>query len=150
MNNDMSLIWFILIITVLFSYDSGRQLIGGNKKCRRIAGNFDCHGNAVVRCGAHRPTEHIQGFTRSHWMLTLVKCLHRITPVAPMVDEFEWNTQNTNKTQLLASNYSAFWSLVVCENFNPKMDPLLSSLMQRELRNNVKHHNWSWKAQLHF
>jgi hypothetical protein len=43
--------------------------------------------------------------------------------VDAMVDEFEWNTQNTNKSQLLASNYGTFWSLVDCENFNPKTDP---------------------------
>ena len=59
-----------------------------------------------------------------------VEYLRRIALAAAMVDEFEWNTQNTNK-QLLASNYSTFWSLVVCENFNPKMDPLLSSSMQQ-------------------
>jgi hypothetical protein len=49
--------------------------------------------------------------------------------------EFESNIQNTNKKQLLASNYGRFWSLVVCENFNPKTDPLplLSSLMQQAL-----------------
>jgi hypothetical protein len=33
--------------------------------------------------------EHIQGFTRSHWMPPLVECLRRIAPVAAMVDEFE-------------------------------------------------------------
>ena len=38
--------------------------------------------------------------------------------------------KNSNKTQLLASNYGAFWSQVVCENFNPKTNPLLSSLMR--------------------
>jgi hypothetical protein len=32
--------------------------------------------------------EHIQGFTRSHWMPPLVKCLRRITPAATMVKEF--------------------------------------------------------------
>ena len=37
--------------------------------------------------------------------------------------EFESNTQNTNKTQLLASNYDTFWSLVVCENFVPQNEP---------------------------
>jgi len=31
-----------------------------------------------------------------------------IGPEAAMVKEFESNTQNTNKTQLLASNYSTF------------------------------------------
>jgi hypothetical protein len=34
--------------------------------------------------------EHIQGFTRSHWMLSLVKWLHRIAlAAAMMVGEFE-------------------------------------------------------------
>ena len=36
----------------------------------------------------HRPMEHILGFTRSHWMPPLVKCLRRIAPAAAMVDEF--------------------------------------------------------------
>ena len=59
------------------------------------------------------------------------KCLQRIAPAAAMVDEFEWNTKNTNKTQLLASTYGTIWTLVVCENFNPKTDHLLSSSMQQ-------------------
>ena len=42
-----------------------------------------------------------------------------------------WNNTKHKKTQLLPSNYSTFRSLVVCENFNPKMDPLLSSLMRQ-------------------
>jgi hypothetical protein len=42
-----------------------------------------------VRRGAHRPIEHIQGFTRSHWMLPLGKCLRRIAPAAATVNEFE-------------------------------------------------------------
>ena len=116
-----------------FSYGSGRQRINGNKTCRQIAGNFDCHGNAAVWHRAHHPMEHIQGFTWSHWMLPSVKCLLRIAPTAAMVDEFEWNTQNTNKTQLLASNYGTFRSLVVCENFYPKTNPLLSVSMQQAL-----------------
>jgi hypothetical protein len=36
------------------------------------------------------------------------ECLRGIAPTAAMVDEFEQNTQNTNKTQLLASNYGTF------------------------------------------
>jgi hypothetical protein len=57
--------------------------------------------------------------------------LRYIAPAAAMADKFEWNPKNTNKTQLLSSNYGTFRSLVVCENFNPKMDPLLSSSMQQ-------------------
>ena len=66
--------------------------------------------------------EHILGFTLSHWMPPSVKCLRRITLAAAMVKEFESNTQNTNKKQLLASNYDL------------NMDPLLSSLMRRAMK----------------
>jgi hypothetical protein len=59
--------------------------INGSKKCRQIAGNFDCHADASVQCGTHRPMEHIQVFTRSHWMPPLGKCLHRIVPAAAKV-----------------------------------------------------------------
>jgi hypothetical protein len=93
---------------MIFSYGSGQQHINDNEKCRQIARNFDCHVDAAVRRGSHLPMEHIQGFTRSHWMPPLVECLRRIAPAATMVDEFEQNTQNTNKTQLLASNYGTF------------------------------------------
>ena len=94
---------------MLFSHVSGQQRIDNNVKCRQISGNFNCHADAAVRRGAHRPIEHIQGFTRSHWMPLLVECLRRIASAAAMVDEFEQNTQNTsNKTQLLASNYGTF------------------------------------------
>jgi hypothetical protein len=37
-----------------------------------------------------------------------VKCLRHIAPEAAMADKIEQNTQNTNKTQLLASNYGTF------------------------------------------
>jgi hypothetical protein len=89
---------------MLFSYGYGQQRIGDNKKCRQIAGNFDCHGNAAVQCGAHRPIEHAQGFTGSHCMPPSGKCLRRIALAAVVVDEFVKTTQNTNKTQLLPSN----------------------------------------------
>jgi hypothetical protein len=38
-------------------------------------------------------------------MQPLGECLRRIAPAAAMVDEFVETTQNTNKTQLLPSNY---------------------------------------------
>jgi hypothetical protein len=93
---------------MFFSYGSGRKLIYGNKKCRQIDVDFNCHDNAAVRRGAHRPIEHIQGFTRSHWMPPSVECSHHIAQAAAMVNEFAETTQNTNKTQLLASNYGTF------------------------------------------
>jgi hypothetical protein len=79
--------------------------IDGNKKYMSNAGNFDHHADAAVQCRAHCPVEHILGFTRSHWMPPLGKCLRRISLADIMVNEFVETTQNTNKTQLLASNY---------------------------------------------
>ncbi len=70
-----------------------------------------------------RRMEHIQGFTQSHWMPPLGECLRCIAPAAIMVDEFVETTQNTNKTQLLASNYGTFRALVVCENLVPQNGP---------------------------
>ena len=73
-------------------YGSGRQQIDGNKKCRRITGDFDCHSDAAVwhGCGAHHPMEHIQGFTCSHsWMSPLDECLCCIALADAMVDKFE-------------------------------------------------------------
>ena len=93
---------------MLFSYGCGQQLINSSEKFRRIAGNFDCHVDAEVRRGVHCPMEHVQGFTRNHWMLPSGKCLHRIAPAAAMVNKFAETTQNTNKTLLLASNYGTF------------------------------------------
>jgi hypothetical protein len=86
----------------------GNNEISDNEKCRRIAGDFDCHADMAVRRGAHPPMEHVQGFTGSHWMPPSGKCLRRIAPAAAMVSKFVETTQNTNKTQLLASNYSTF------------------------------------------
>ncbi len=88
---------------MLFSYGSGRKRIDGNKKCRQIDGNFYCHGDAVVRRGEHRSIEHVQGFTRSHWMPPSAECSHCIAPAAAMVNEFVETTQNNNKTLFLAT-----------------------------------------------
>ena len=41
-------------------------LVDNEKKYTRFAGDFEDHADAQVRCGAHRPIEHNQGFTRSH------------------------------------------------------------------------------------
>ncbi len=82
---------------MLFSYGSGGKQIDGNKKCRRIDDNFDCHDDAAVRREAHLPIEHLQGFTRSHWMPPLVECSLHIAAVAAMVDDFKKNTQTLTK-----------------------------------------------------
>ena len=108
---------------MLFSYVSGQQRISNNNKCRRIAGNFDCHMDAVVRRGAHRPIEHVQGFTQSHWMPPSDKCLRCIASAAAMVNKLVETTQNTNETHILPSNYSTFRALVNRENLIPQNGP---------------------------
>ena len=104
-NNNLTQFYFKLTITMFFSYVVGQQQIGNNKKCRRIAGNFNCHADAAVQRRAHRLIEHIQGFTRSHWMPPSSKCLRHIALAAAMVDGFVETTLSTNITQLLPSNY---------------------------------------------
>jgi hypothetical protein len=112
-----------MTITWALSTVVGNNGIDDDKKCREKAGDFDHHTDAAVQCGAHRPVEHIPGFTRSHWMPPLGKCLHRIAPAAAMVDNYIENTQNTNKKLFLASNYGTNLSLVVYENFIPQKGP---------------------------
>jgi hypothetical protein len=51
------------------------------------------------------------------------ECLRHIAPAAAMVIEFVETTQNTNKAQLLARNYSTFRALVNSENFIPQNGP---------------------------
>jgi len=64
-------------------------MISVTKKCRQIDDDFDGHGDAAVRRGAHHPMEHIQGFTRSQWMPPSGECSHRIAAAVAMVDDFE-------------------------------------------------------------
>jgi hypothetical protein len=84
----------------------GNNGIDDDEKCRESADDFDHHADAAVQCRVHRPMENIPGFTRSHWMLPLGKCLHHIAPAAAMVEEYVENTQNTDKKLFLASDYS--------------------------------------------
>jgi hypothetical protein len=70
----------------------GDNKIDHAKQCRIAACDFDHNGDALVQSGAHCPMKHIKGFTRSHWMLPLGKCLHRIALAAAMVAIFVENT----------------------------------------------------------
>jgi hypothetical protein len=112
-----------MTITWALSTVVGDNKIDDDKKCWESAGDFDHHADATVRCGAHRPMEHIPGFTRSHWMPPSGECLHRIAPAATMVDKYIENTQSTNKKLFLASNYGTNQSLAVYENFIPQKGP---------------------------
>jgi hypothetical protein len=80
------------------SYVGGQQRIGDNKKCRRIAGDFDCHADAAVRWRVHRPMKHNQGFTQSQWMPPSGEYSHRIATAATMVDVFGRKHKTLTKT----------------------------------------------------
>ncbi len=64
---------------------------------RQIAGNFDCHADAAAWCGEHHLMDHIQGFTQSHWMPPLGKCLRLIASAAARVDKFVETIQTLTK-----------------------------------------------------
>jgi hypothetical protein len=58
------------------------------KKCTSFAGNFDGYDDAPVRCQAHCPMQHVQGYIRSHWMPPLGKYSPHIAPADAMVIDF--------------------------------------------------------------
>ncbi len=37
-------------------------------KCTSITAHFEGLADAPVLCGVHRPAQHVQGYTESHWM----------------------------------------------------------------------------------
>jgi len=76
---------------MLFSHGSGQQRIDDNKKCRRIAADFDGHGNAAVRHEAHRLMEHIQA---SH---EATGCRHPVSACVVLPRRLPWSTIS-NKT----------------------------------------------------
>jgi hypothetical protein len=70
---------------------------------RKIAGNFDHHGDVAVQSGAHCLMKHIKGFTRDHWMPPLAG-VGAVSPRRPPWLQFRWKTQNTNKNYFKLAN----------------------------------------------
>jgi hypothetical protein len=50
--------------------------------CSTTFGHFDGHGGPLVQYEAHCPMQHVQGYSRSHWMLASGNYLLRIAPAA--------------------------------------------------------------------
>jgi hypothetical protein len=86
-----------MTITWLLATVMGDNKIDDAKRCRKIAGNFDHHGDASVQSGAHPLMKQIKGFTRSHWMPPAGECLHRIALAAAMVAMLVDNTKHKQK-----------------------------------------------------
>jgi hypothetical protein len=94
------------------------------KHCQRTKSKIVIKRSHSSIYKAHRLIEHVWGFTESQWMPPSGECLRCIALVAAMVNEFIETTQNTTKTQFLASNYyGTFRALVVCENVIPQNRP---------------------------
>jgi hypothetical protein len=51
-------------------------------KCTSSAGCFDNHGGAPEQYRQHHPMQHVQGYSRSHWMPTMGDYSLRIAPAA--------------------------------------------------------------------
>jgi hypothetical protein len=50
--------------------------------CPSIVGRFDGHGGLPVQYKAHRPMQHVQGYSGSHWTPALGNYLLCIAPAA--------------------------------------------------------------------
>ena len=83
----MTVTWFLATVM-------GKNKIDDAKRCKKIADNFDHHGDGSMQSRAHCPMNHNKGFTRSHWMPSLDKCLHRIALAAAMVAILVENTKH--------------------------------------------------------
>jgi hypothetical protein len=66
--------------------------------------------------------EHIQGFTRSHWMPPSGDCLRLIDPAAAMVDDFKKTHKTLTKHNFKLAT-TVHFELVVCENFVTRKGP---------------------------
>jgi hypothetical protein len=71
-----------LTITWSLATISVKEKVGGNEQHTSSASRFDGHGGAPVQYKVHRPMQHVQGYTGSHWMLPLGDYLLRIAPAA--------------------------------------------------------------------
>jgi len=75
-------------------------LAAAMNKCTSVAGNFDDHGGAPMQYGAHRPMQHVQGFTGSHRTLPSGDYSLCIAPAA---------TRATINTTIMEHMYPLFW-----------------------------------------
>ncbi len=95
-----------------------------NKKgneCASVVGHFDGHDDAPVRCRAHRPMKHVQGYLRSHRTPPLGKYSPHISLADAMVIDFG--------VKIELWRYETAVPKLAFKRHN--MDPLLSSSKQQ-------------------
>jgi hypothetical protein len=62
-------------------------------KCTSSASHFDGRGSAPVQYKVHHPMQHVNGYTRSHWMPPLGNYSLRIAPAATKATANETTTK---------------------------------------------------------
>ena len=88
---------FTFIMTIIWLL---AMVVGNNRiDDMYIAGRFVGHGNAAVRRYVHSPSDHIQGYTGSHWMMQSGECLRRIAPA-----ELPWLSKSVENTKTLTKH----------------------------------------------
>ncbi len=88
-----------------------QTLFHENHYRQRIANGHSCmvrvHTKPAYQMMTPDTETHTHTHTHTH-MPSSGKCLRRIAPATIMVDEFVETTLNTNKMQILPSNYGTF------------------------------------------
>jgi hypothetical protein len=65
--------------------------------CSSVVGHFDGHGSQLAQWEVHRPMQHVQGYSGSHWTLPLGNYLLRIAPAAARATATETTTKKCTK-----------------------------------------------------
>jgi hypothetical protein len=65
--------------------------------CSSVVGRFDGHGGPPVQYEAHRPMQHIQGYSGSHWTPLSGNYSLRITPAAARATANKTRTKKCTK-----------------------------------------------------
>jgi hypothetical protein len=65
--------------------------------CSSNIGHFDGHGGPPVQYEVHYPMQHVQGYSRSHWMPPLGDYLLRIAPAAARATANKMTTKKCTK-----------------------------------------------------
>jgi hypothetical protein len=71
------------------------KILVGTSECASVAGHFDGHAEVLKQSTWHRPMQHVQGFTGSHWTLLSGDYLLRIASAAAMATIIKTAMQNT-------------------------------------------------------
>ena len=66
-------------------------------KCTLSVIRFDGHGGLLVQYKAHCLMQHVQGYSRSHWMPPLGDCLLCIAPAAARATANKMTTKKCTK-----------------------------------------------------